>query len=585
MLDDVSWHASEACRAVDRVVRELESVSLSDERCNELAEECLMLLHAVSNTHLGLYALRLSRIWWQRPWCGALGDAVAMSVLGVRQRKELEETCRWWPLAEGDDEVVANALSSLLGGVLPDAPPPRGPLAFEAWCHIALEAAQAEPETVRRWASFVRNVRPSSEASHNVVALASLLVVQSSSHIGLFGPLLSEDFWAYNFEAQAKLWRGQWHLDSAPTIDEVAAVVKGASPSLTALSELSDDHDTLRVALAVMEDVRPPQRGIDFVVAWCSGDGAGCDMSSALVQSSTLIVLGADTRFRVCARIRSAVQAILGISCSVNLYCTPPGAQGLDVHFDDHDVFVVQLRGTKQWRLYDDPHGVVPAYPRLLCRRFDAPTEMLRRNVATAWLLQPGDILYIPRGIFHAATAGYDASRHSIHVTIGLDLDPVFTHEGTVHALLFMNYRAPLSVHAAVKLVAINRIDILRRASLGAILDRPAPDNNDFWHSLAPQIAAALDDISTPTPVNVSEFRWWFDNGHSNDNEKNVTVGPHDAALAASHLRAFFSLDDEQRTAIDNLVAPLLAWQRDLAQKKLQRTTQLAEFYLRLQGR
>ncbi|WP_430930579.1 JmjC domain-containing protein, partial [Pseudomonas aeruginosa] len=35
-----------------------------------------------------------------------------------------------------------------------------------------------------------------------------------------------------------------------------------------------------------------------------------------------------------------------------NAYWTPPNSQGFAPHWDDIDAFVLQLEGTKRWRLY-----------------------------------------------------------------------------------------------------------------------------------------------------------------------------------------------------------------------------------------
>ena len=38
-----------------------------------------------------------------------------------------------------------------------------------------------------------------------------------------------------------------------------------------------------------------------------------------------------------------------------NAYLTPASSQGFGVHYDTHDVFILQLAGSKHWRLYDAP--------------------------------------------------------------------------------------------------------------------------------------------------------------------------------------------------------------------------------------
>src|SRR5260221_1063859 len=65
----------------------------------------------------------------------------------------------------------------------------------------------------------------------------------------------------------------------------------------------------------------------------------------------------------------------------------PPGG-GVGPHFDSYDVFLLQGRGTRRWRIGP-------------CRDFSvrpgAPLRILRRfRPARAWVLDPGDMLYLP---------------------------------------------------------------------------------------------------------------------------------------------------------------------------------------------
>ncbi|KAH8048701.1 histone demethylase [Aureococcus anophagefferens] len=142
----------------------------------------------------------------------------------------------------------------------------------------------------------------------------------------------------------------------------------------------------------------------------------------------SVVVLGADARFRCAAEARRAVQRVLRVGCSVNLYATPR-AQALDAHYDDHCVFVVQLRGRKR-RLY----GPALECPTLHEATLPPPPELLRRGADNAVTLSPGDVLYVPRGVYHAATACEDAGSDSAHVTVGVDLDPALTWRGAFHA-------------------------------------------------------------------------------------------------------------------------------------------------------
>lgn len=100
-----------------------------------------------------------------------------------------------------------------------------------------------------------------------------------------------------------------------------------------------------------------------------------------------------------------------GHTLQANAYLTPEGARGLGVHHDTHDVLVLQLFGTKNWRLY--PQAVVDAvhgYPA--SKRHP---ELNSPDVSLT--LSPGDCLYLPRGLPHDAESTEGAS---LHLTLGI---------------------------------------------------------------------------------------------------------------------------------------------------------------------
>jgi len=73
----------------------------------------------------------------------------------------------------------------------------------------------------------------------------------------------------------------------------------------------------------------------------------------------------------------------------------PGGSVG--PHVDQYDVFLLQAGGRRLWRLAErfDPE-LEPDCDLKVLRRFDAEQE---------WLLEPGDVLYLPPGIAHFGTA------------------------------------------------------------------------------------------------------------------------------------------------------------------------------------
>jgi hypothetical protein len=94
-----------------------------------------------------------------------------------------------------------------------------------------------------------------------------------------------------------------------------------------------------------------------------------------------------------------------------NIYLTPPAAQGFRTHFDTHDVLVLQVEGRKRWRVWDGERIERPT------RRTPWPGNMPPVGEPHVLLLEPGDALYIPRGIMHDAAT--EPGERSLHATIG----------------------------------------------------------------------------------------------------------------------------------------------------------------------
>ncbi len=68
-------------------------------------------------------------------------------------------------------------------------------------------------------------------------------------------------------------------------------------------------------------------------------------------------------------------------------------------HVDDYDVFLIQAEGYRRWRIATDPNLPLELIPDLeirILQQFWADQE---------WLLEPGDILYLPPGVPHWGVA------------------------------------------------------------------------------------------------------------------------------------------------------------------------------------
>ena len=117
-------------------------------------------------------------------------------------------------------------------------------------------------------------------------------------------------------------------------------------------------------------------------------------------------------------RFCRGLEAVFLHAVQANTYLTPPGAQGFRVHYDTHDVIILQVRGEKRWRLWS--HQPVPQPTR----RTPWPGGIEPVGEPETVTLRPGDTLYVPRGVMHDAAA-QDGADPSLHITVGL-LEPSF---------------------------------------------------------------------------------------------------------------------------------------------------------------
>lgn len=74
-------------------------------------------------------------------------------------------------------------------------------------------------------------------------------------------------------------------------------------------------------------------------------------------------------------------------------YAADQGSVG--PHTDDYDVFLIQARGRRRWRIHQQPVGesdLIPGLDLRILRRFETEQE---------WVLEPGDVLYLPPAVAH----------------------------------------------------------------------------------------------------------------------------------------------------------------------------------------
>lgn len=137
-----------------------------------------------------------------------------------------------------------------------------------------------------------------------------------------------------------------------------------------------------------------------------------------LREGATLILDAVDELYEPLTALAESLERTFHERIQVNAYAGWHTAPGFDLHWDDHDVLILQLYGRKQWSVY----GATRPYP--LAR--DAEPNSNKPEIPL-WegTLTDGDLLYIPRGWWHAAVPLAEPTLHltvGIHNRTGIDL-------------------------------------------------------------------------------------------------------------------------------------------------------------------
>ncbi|XP_012658892.1 ribosomal oxygenase 1 [Otolemur garnettii] len=158
--------------------------------------------------------------------------------------------------------------------------------------------------------------------------------------------------------------------------------------------------DAARYINGRRETLNPPGRALP-AAAW-SLYQAGCSLRLLCPQAFSTTVW----------QFLAVLQEQFGSMAGSNVYLTPPDSQGFAPHYDDIEAFVLQLEGRKLWRVY---RPRVPAEELALTSSPNFSQDDLGEPVLQT-VLEPGDLLYFPRGFIHQAEC--QDGVHSLHLTL-----------------------------------------------------------------------------------------------------------------------------------------------------------------------
>ena len=212
-----------------------------------------------------------------------------------------------------------------------------------------------------------------------------------------------------------------WLIDPLPTAEferdyyeqRLMHIQREASPYYDELLSVADLDNVLGTHSAKYPDISLV-RGDGDVPRGEYTNGASriqpLDVARLFDDGATVIFRQLQERVPTLARLCVALGRRFSSRVQTNIYLTPADAQGFAPHWDTHDVFVLQVSGTKRWSIYDTKVRLP-----LRGQRFERGT--LPGDVSDEFELGPGSAVYIPRGLMHSARSTDEAS---LHITLGL---------------------------------------------------------------------------------------------------------------------------------------------------------------------
>ena len=106
-------------------------------------------------------------------------------------------------------------------------------------------------------------------------------------------------------------------------------------------------------------------------------------------------------------RLARALEMLLHQPVTASAFWSRGGMRA-PVHYDDHDLLVVQLRGSKRWYVSSEPSELSNTWKSLA----EAPPALGPHHTLD---VHPGDLIYLPRGTYHSV----DSDSGSLHLSIG----------------------------------------------------------------------------------------------------------------------------------------------------------------------
>ena len=174
--------------------------------------------------------------------------------------------------------------------------------------------------------------------------------------------------------------------------------------------------NTLRFpSVRVYEDGRPVDES-EFTYTWRYGGEEfphvidGHRVQALASKGATVIFQSLEQHFDGVTALCRSYETLFQCPVQANAFYTPPDEQGVAAHYDSTDVFVLQVDGSKEWKLWGFYEELASGTSPYFQSRLD---EYAAENpFRESFTLRAGEFLYLPRGMVHQASSAGNGSLH-----------------------------------------------------------------------------------------------------------------------------------------------------------------------------
>lgn len=131
-----------------------------------------------------------------------------------------------------------------------------------------------------------------------------------------------------------------------------------------------------------------------------------------IAKGGTMVIDRIHTHVPALENFIDKLKEELNIRIGANAYYSNKNQLGVNPHFDRHDVFAIQIHGSKRWFFKKDQH--ILSEPM---RRQPIPAIDENRTGWDSVLVKQGDVFYCPRGIWHFTQT---ENEKSAHIALGI---------------------------------------------------------------------------------------------------------------------------------------------------------------------